>query len=176
MADRYWVGGHPTNNNWNQTGSGTTNWAATSGGAAGASVPGSSDYVFFDGNGNSNSTISATITISRLQIDAGYTSTITHNAVLTIGGAVWTMHSGFTIAGSSAITLSTPTITITSGGKTWPNNINMQTAETVTVAGLLLSNIVASLEDGSAEPLEAPPLVEDQLPMLLQFKPADPMR
>jgi len=136
MADRYWVGGHPTNNNWNQTGSGTTNWAATSGGAAGASVPGSSDYVFFDGNGNSNSTISATITISRLQIDAGYTSTITHNAVLTIGGAVWTMHSGFTIAGSSAITLSTPTITITSGGKTWPNNINMQTADkTITLVG-----------------------------------------
>ena len=35
-ASRYWVGGHPTNNNWNQTGSGTTNWTATSGGAGGA--------------------------------------------------------------------------------------------------------------------------------------------
>lgn len=134
MAARYWVGGHPTNNNWNQTGSGDTNWAATSGGASGASVPTSTDDVFFDANGNNTSTISATITIRSLTIDAGYTSTITHNAVLSLGTGGWTMHSGFTIAGSSGITL-TASLTIISGGKTWPNGLTSNTSnKTITIS------------------------------------------
>lgn len=45
MADRYWVGGGGT---WNATN--TTNWAATSGGTGGESVPTSADNVFFDAN------------------------------------------------------------------------------------------------------------------------------
>lgn len=47
MADRYWVGGTGT---WD--GTSTTNWAASSGGASGASVPTSADNVFFDANSN----------------------------------------------------------------------------------------------------------------------------
>jgi len=47
MADRYWVGGTGT---WD--GTSTTNWAASSGGASGASVPTASDNVFFDANSN----------------------------------------------------------------------------------------------------------------------------
>ena len=47
MADRYWVGGTGT---WNSTS--TTNWAASSGGASGASVPTAADNVFFDANSN----------------------------------------------------------------------------------------------------------------------------
>lgn len=43
MANRYWVGGTDT---WNN--SAGTKWATTSGGAGGASVPTSSDDVFFD--------------------------------------------------------------------------------------------------------------------------------
>lgn len=45
MASRFWVGG---TGGW--TPSNTTNWAATSGGAGGQSVPGSADTVTFDGN------------------------------------------------------------------------------------------------------------------------------
>src|SRR5882672_9078928 len=41
MADRFYVGG---TGNWNTTGS----WSTTSGGASGASVPGSSDNAIFD--------------------------------------------------------------------------------------------------------------------------------
>jgi len=41
MADRYWVGGTGT---WGN--SQTTNWSATSGGTAGASVPTASDNVY----------------------------------------------------------------------------------------------------------------------------------
>lgn len=43
MANRYWVGGNGT---WDA--SSTTHWSASSGGLAGASVPTSSDSVFFD--------------------------------------------------------------------------------------------------------------------------------
>ena len=78
IASRFWVGGGASAN-WNATGN--TNWAETSGGANNASVPGSSDDVFFDGNGNSASTISAAITIRSLSIGAGYTATLTHSGV-----------------------------------------------------------------------------------------------
>lgn len=45
MADRFWVGGTGT---WN--GTSTTNWSATSGGAAGASAPTNADRAIFDAN------------------------------------------------------------------------------------------------------------------------------
>lgn len=45
MASRFWVGGTGT---WDATT--TTHWSATSGGASGASVPGSADTVTFDGS------------------------------------------------------------------------------------------------------------------------------
>jgi hypothetical protein len=47
MATRYWVGG---SGNWDATS--TTNWAATSGGASGASAPTAVDDVIFDANSN----------------------------------------------------------------------------------------------------------------------------
>ena len=51
MADRYWVGGTGT---WD--GTSTANWAASSGGASGASVPTAADNVFFDANSNTGTT------------------------------------------------------------------------------------------------------------------------
>lgn len=54
MADRYWVGGAGT---WDS--SNTANWAATSGGTGGETVPTLSDNVYFDANsGTSSDTIS----------------------------------------------------------------------------------------------------------------------
>ena len=53
MADRYWVGGSGT---WNN--SSTANWAATSGGASGASAPTTADNVFFDANSGTAATVS----------------------------------------------------------------------------------------------------------------------
>jgi hypothetical protein len=124
MAARYWVNGG--NGNWNST----TNWSATSGGSSGASVPTSADDVFLDANGDSNSTISAAITVRSLTIDSGYTSTMTHNAVLTLVGN-WNFSGTYTIAGSSAIAiLASSTIT---AGQSWPNNITLNNT-TVTLA------------------------------------------
>jgi hypothetical protein len=58
MADRYWVGGSGT---WNTTNTG--NWAASSGGASGASAPTAADNVFFDSNSNVG-TGAFTVTVS----------------------------------------------------------------------------------------------------------------
>ncbi len=119
MAARYWIG-NGTNTNWNS--SPLTNWSATSGGVVRVAAPTVADDVIFDGAGvagNSNSTLSATASMLSLTISAGYTQTITFNAVPTVAGNL-TIHNGFTIAGSSSMTISAAS-TITSNGKTWPN-------------------------------------------------------
>jgi len=119
MAARYWIGGG-TNANWNS--SPTTNWSATSGGVVRVAAPTSADDVTFDANGNSASTISATITVQSLTITSGYTSTMTHNAVLSVD-TNWNFSSTYTIAGTSSVTWRggfTGTIT---AGQTWPNSI-----------------------------------------------------
>jgi hypothetical protein len=71
MANRYWVGGTGT---WDTTT--TTNWSATSGGAGGASVPTSTDAVFFDANSGSG-TVSNTDYVECLSLTCtGFTGTI----------------------------------------------------------------------------------------------------
>lgn len=148
-ASRYWVGGG-SNSNWNATAN--TNWGSTSGGANNASVPTSADDVIFDGagvNGNTNSTISAEITILSLNITTGYTATMTHNALLNISGN-WTYTSGYTIAGASGINIGQAS-TITSNGVTWPNALSitasLNTVHTIvgnlTVGGLFTVGFAA---------------------------------
>jgi len=82
---RFWVGGG-SSSNWDAVG--PTNWSTTSGGTNNASVPVSTDYVFFDSNSN-NATLSSNITIRSINC-LGYTGTITHNAgvKLSIGNGV----------------------------------------------------------------------------------------
>ncbi len=63
MANRYWVGGSGT---WDL--SSTTNWAATSGGSSGASVPTSSDNVIIDTNSGAP-TISINAAVSCANLD-----------------------------------------------------------------------------------------------------------
>jgi len=67
MADRYWRAN--SEEIWNDT----ANWSTTSGGAGGASVPGSADNVYFDGNGLGNCISNTGNTILSLSMDAGYT-------------------------------------------------------------------------------------------------------
>lgn len=131
-AARYWVGGG-SSTNWNATG--PTNWSATSGGVGNASVPGSTDDVTFDGagTGNTAAVVSATITVLSFTVTGGYTSTITHNAVLTVAGNV-TLNTSYTIAGSSSMTISAAS-TVTGNGKTWPNNMTWSGTGTKTISG-----------------------------------------
>ena len=141
-ASRYWVGGG-SSSNWNATGN--TNWGSVSGGANNSSVPTSADDVIFDGagvNGNTNSTISAGINIKSLDITAGYTATMTHNALLTLSGN-WTFRNTYTIAGTAAVTFNA-SATITSNGATWPNALNFTLGILITLSGNLTVNGLTS--------------------------------
>jgi hypothetical protein len=121
---RYWVGGG-SSTNWNATV--PTNWSATSGGANDASVPDSTQAVFFDANsGVGISNVSAAITIGSLDTDA-YLGTITHGAFnVSIGNATMgdlILGSGMTLTNAASsnckITLRSTkaTANITTNGK-----------------------------------------------------------
>lgn len=75
MASRFWVGGTGT---WDA--SDTTHWAASSGGAGGQSVPGTSDTVTFDGSsGGNTATVNATIAVQSITMSA-FTGTLDFSA------------------------------------------------------------------------------------------------
>ena len=135
-ASRFWSGNMtPTSYNWSYA-TGGTNWGSASGVADNATVPSATDDVTFDGvgvKGNSNSTISAVITVLSLTITSGYTATMTHNAVLTIAGNI-TLSTPYTIAGSSGMVISAAS-TITSNGKTWSNILTFSNVNTKTLNG-----------------------------------------
>jgi len=104
MASRFWVGG---TGNWDA--SDTTHWSATSGGAGGASVPGTSDTVTFDGS-SGGGTVTITATQSVTSITGGaFTGTLnTNGQSITISGA-------FNFSGSGVRTLTLGASTITCG-------------------------------------------------------------
>jgi Secretion system C-terminal sorting domain len=94
-ANRYWVG--PAASNWNNV----SNWSTTSGGLPGASVPGSSDAVFFDVGGPGNCSIDATVNVAAVTVLASYAGTISQNAnTISVAGAA--VFSGGSFAGGSA--------------------------------------------------------------------------
>jgi hypothetical protein len=63
-ASRYWIA--TSTANW----SNTANWSTSSGGSGGATVPGSSDYAYFNSSRNGNCTIDETVTFSSLSREA----------------------------------------------------------------------------------------------------------
>lgn len=71
MASRFWVGGTGT---WDA--SDTSHWAATTGGASGASVPGTADTVTFDGSsGGGTCTVNTDVAVLSMNLGA-YTGTL----------------------------------------------------------------------------------------------------
>lgn len=77
MAARYWVGGTGT---WDSTN--TANWAATSGGAGGVSVPGSADTPQFDGNSGTG-----IVTFTNSGVSVSTTTINNANITLSLGAA-----------------------------------------------------------------------------------------
>ncbi|OFY82857.1 MAG: hypothetical protein A3F72_01865 [Bacteroidetes bacterium RIFCSPLOWO2_12_FULL_35_15] len=103
---RYWVG-TGTNTNWNTT----ANWAATSGGTNGSSVPVSTDSVYFDGGNDTTSTgkgqcsINAIVSIKRFEITSGYTDTVKQNSnTITVGTNGMILSGGVFWGGTANIT------------------------------------------------------------------------
>ena len=104
MANRYWVTGG--SGNWNATD--TNNWSATSGGASGASVPTSSDDVFFDAaSGAGTATVTATANCANLDF-TGFTGTFAGSSALNIFGDL-TLAAGMTRTYTGSITFSATT-------------------------------------------------------------------
>ena len=95
-AKRYWVAA--ISDNWNNT----ANWSTTSGGPGGASVPGSSDYAYFNGNGNGSCSINVAVNIYGINI-SNYAGAIyqTSTNTITVGSGDW-IQSGGTFSGGSA--------------------------------------------------------------------------
>lgn len=65
MADRYWISG--SQSNWNNT----ANWAASSGGGGGETVPGASDNVYFDDQGLGRCVLDIPVSIASLDMQDG---------------------------------------------------------------------------------------------------------
>lgn len=95
--DRFWVATDA--GNWSDT----ANWSATSGGAGGATVPGSSDIAIFDGSGgaNGNCAIDVNVNVGGIGITAGYSGEIAQGAQEVLVGTQYFTQAGGTYAGGT---------------------------------------------------------------------------
>ena len=123
MADRYWVGGTGT---WSNTL--TTNWASTSGGAAGASAPTTADNVIFDVNSDvGGAAFVVTLGTSPACLDFSFGSGAQAlDAAMTLSGT-----GGLTIAGSLTLVAANLTVSVSSN---WSFTATT-TGKTITTAG-----------------------------------------
>ncbi len=100
MANRYWVTGGT--GNWNST----TNWSTTSGGASGASVPGSSDAALINASSGSGTvTLDISPTIQTLTC-TGFTGTLafgTNTISLNSTGTIFTGATTMAVSGTPLI-------------------------------------------------------------------------
>jgi len=116
MADRYWVGGTA---DWDATAG--SKWATTDGGAGGASVPTSSDNVFFTAaSGAVTVTIATAYSAETLNlVCTGFTGTVTGTGSLSVYGNL-TLVAGMTWSHNNTIVFSATSgsFTITTAGKT----------------------------------------------------------
>jgi len=136
MADRYFLN---VGTNFNDT----ANWSTTSGGAAGASVPTSSDVVILDNNSGPLS-LEININVKGISMAAGYASTFTQNAfTINYGSAFWEVAGGTFIGSGSAITGSSSSRFIMSGG-TYTNTSGTHTVG-VTGTGAYSINITGGV-------------------------------
>ena len=117
MPNRFWVGGTAT---WDALS--TANWSATSGGVAGASVPGSADTAFFDANSGVNTvTLAYAPTLGGLNL-GNFPGTLNFNS-----NVISLVFNGATIfaGGSTATLIGTPTINCTYSGSVGTRTISI---------------------------------------------------
>ena len=144
MANRFWVGGTAT---WDNTS--TANWSTTSGGASGASVPGSADIAVFDSNSGA-AVVTADSSLNGITLGGitftgtgGFEGTLdfaTNNPSLTITGS-------FSVTGSGIRTVNLGSGTFTLTGV----NTNNWDATTVTNLTLDAGTSTIALTTGGAQ-------------------------
>jgi len=142
MANRYWVGGTGT---WSTA---TTNWSATSGGASGATAPGTADIAIFDSasnvaGGGASYVVTRTATTGVLGLTmakpsaTSATVTLAGTAALSIGTSgisltsaaevVWTLSGALTLSGTTAV--------CATGGAVVASAVTVSTGAVVTLSG-----------------------------------------
>ena len=143
MSDRFWRGGTAS---WN--GVTGTKWAATVGGAGGASVPTSADDVFFDAiSGAVTCTISSGNNGAKSITCTGFTGTLTSNADITVSGNI-TFVAGMTLSLINTITVNA-TATLISNGKSYFDLIINGAGITVTLGDALSVLLTLTVTSGT---------------------------
>lgn len=138
-AARYWVG-PVVGGNWNTT----SNWSATSGGAAGATVPVSTDDVYLDRSTTGSCTLVANVTVNALYL-TGFTSIINIGTnTLTINSAANLITGA--ISGTGSLTFNN-TSTITFQGTTFSVTIT-GSASNIFFNGSVFNNSVTLTKTG----------------------------
>ena len=147
MADRYWVGGTGT---WDTLT--TTNWSATSGGAAGASVPTVADSVFFDQATTYTITMTGALACLDITVSAGTVTFATgtgptlnvRGSMTLIAGTVWSSTGAVTFSSTTTgKTITTNSVSIAAsfifngggGGWTLGSSLTLGANGSVTVNG-----------------------------------------
>lgn len=130
IPDRYWVGGTAT---WNATAG--TKWSTTSGGAGGASAPGTADDVYFDAASGSGLVKFGTSICKSLNF-TGFTGTLQHDSA----GSTLTIHGGLTISAGMTMNVTSGSFVFASttdgpGGAGWNITTNGKTLPSVTFNG-----------------------------------------
>jgi len=146
---RYWVGG---TGNWNAT----TEWAASSGGASGATAPLCQDDVVFD-NGSFNGT-GQTVTNNAARMGksidwTAYSEGQTPTLSITTNGAIFgslTLISGMTFSGTVVLTFEgRSTYTLTTAGKSIGHQIQLNApGGTLTLQDALTSTSTITVNNG----------------------------
>jgi len=152
MANRYWVGGAGT---WNT--SSTTNWSTSPGGSSGASVPTSSDSVFFDSDSGTPGTITCTGALNCLDFTtsvSGWTITQTSATISVYGnftldsGTTWSLNNQLNFPGSTTQTVITNGVTIT-GSIVASGSGTFKLSSAITCSGSYTSSGTKSSDFGS---------------------------
>lgn len=130
MANRYWRGGTA---NWD--GIAGAKWAATAGGATGASVPTTADDVFFTNLSTGICTIATGNTGAKSINCTGFTGAIAGTAAITVAGSVTLVTA--MIYGHTGTMTFTGTGTLTTAGKTFSAVTVNGSGITLTLGGAL---------------------------------------
>lgn len=165
MANRFWVGGTGT---WDS--SSTTHWSTTSGGANGASVPGSSDVAVFDANsggGTVTLNFGGTITVQGITTGAftgtwdnsvnnnnitmsaqtAFNGSGTGTRTIKLGSATYTW--SFAGTGGTGFSFGVATnLTLIGGSETWVISGASQTSKSLNTGGKSMGSLTVNANCG----------------------------
>lgn len=125
-AERYWIASSAKN--WNDA----SGWSETPGGAGGATAPESGDRAFFGAYGAGNCTVTASITVDRIEIASAYTGIVSQSSGVTVMTGSLVVDGAFRLGANGKLQLTDTDVPL-SGSGTLDTSTN--TPNTVEYAG-----------------------------------------